>query len=533
MSLNRRNFLTASAAIAVGIPFARLALAQSSSGEPRKGGTLVASIFPEPTFAITTVNNVYPNAALSSNVFDGLLTYDADLKPRPSLATSWQTSDDNLTISFRLREDVRWHDGQPFTAADVKFSLMEAWKKLHSRGRITFANVIGADTPDDHTIVLHLSRPSPLIMLALSASESLILPCHLYEGTDIITNPHNIAPVGTGAFRLTKWVKGDHIQLERNSAYWDKGKPYLDKIILRSIPDEASRAAAFETEEILYAPYDPVPFADVDRLRSNANLTIETHGYDWQAQIQLLEFNLRNPILKDLRVRQAILHAISRTELINVVLFGLGKPATSPVPSVSDYFTKDIKQYGYDPAESERLLDEAGYPRKNGGVRFSLRIDRQAFPVYVNSSEFLRQSLEKVGIHAEVVARDNAGFIKAVYSQYDFDINNLIISAYKEPQMGIFRLYYSKSAQAGVPYAMASGYNSPEMDKIIEAIQGEIDPAKRKSLFTQFQKLALDELPTAPLYEVEHYTIYNKRLKGVETNPDSAVASLKNVWLEG
>ncbi|WP_206614161.1 ABC transporter substrate-binding protein [Paenirhodobacter populi] len=461
------------------------------------------------------------------------MTYDADFNPQPQLAESWEVSDDQLTLTFHLRDGVRWHDGTPFTSADVQYSATEAWKKLHSRGRITFANLESVETPDPLTVVFRLSKPSPILLSALGAAESLILPRHLYEGTDIKDNPHNLAPVGTGAFKVAEWKRGEHILLIRNEDYWDKGKPYLDRLIFRIIPDEAGRAAALETGEVLYAPYDPAPFADVARLRENPELVIENNGYDWQAQLHLIEFNLRNPILADLRVRQAIYHAIPRQELIDVALYGLGREATSPIIHNARYFKADLPSYPFDPVKAEALLDEAGHPRGADGIRFKLRIDRQVLPAYISSSEFLRQTLKRAGIEIEIQARDTAGALKAVYTDYDFDLNNLIISSYKEPQMGLLRLFYSKNAKPGVPYIVASGYQSAEADALIETISTETDPAERARLFGRLQEIILTDLPVAPLYEVQHYTAHNRGVKGVEANPDSGISSLKSIWLEG
>ncbi len=144
---------------------------------------------------------------------------------------------------------MTWHDGKPFTSADVAFSVLEIWKKYHSRGRSTFANVVAADTPDPLTVVWRLSRPAPYIISALASIESQILPRHLYAGTDILTNPHNVAPVGTGPFRFVEWKRGQYVALARNPNYWDKGKPYLDRVIFRLLPDAASLSTALETGE--------------------------------------------------------------------------------------------------------------------------------------------------------------------------------------------------------------------------------------------------------------------------------------------
>ncbi len=508
--------------------------AQTAPGQPVRGGTLHALVQPEPTVLTSTVNNGYPNGVVSANVYDGLLTYDKALNPQPGLAERWEVSRDGLSITFHLRRNVRWHDGAEFTSADVKFNVLEVWKKVHSRGRITFAPVEDVLTPDKYTAVLKLKHPSLVIFSALNTVESQLLPRHLYEGTDIYKNPHNLKPVGTGPFRFKDWKKGQYIELERNPDYWDAGKPYVDRLIFRIIPDAASRAAALETGDVAYAPFDAVPQADVDRLRRNPNLAVTTSGYDWQSQYVFLEFNLRNPILKDVRVRQAIAHAIDKKALIDTVWHGLGKPATGPIPStLKTFYNPGVPQYSLDPARAEKLLDDAGYPRKSDGVRFTIQQDYQPFhETFKFNAEFIRQNLKAVGIDVKVRNQDLAGFVKRVYSDYDFDINTGQWSPYLDPQIGVIRHYWSKSIAPGVPWTNASGYSNPELDKIIDTVQIEANRQRRVELFNDFQRIVQTDLPVLPLFEIHHFTVHSSKLHGLSQGPDGAFASLKNAWLE-
>ncbi len=511
-----------------------LAAAGARAETPATGGTLFAVVQPEPTVLTSTVNTQYPNGVVSVNVFDGLVTYDESMTPRPSLAERWEVAADGLSVTFHLRPGVRWHDGQPFTSADVRYSVMEVWKKVHARNRVTFADVQDVETPDPLTAVFRLRQPAPVILSALNAQEGQILPRHLYEGTDVLTNPHNQKPVGTGAFRFKAWKKGEYIELERNPDYWDQGKPYLDRLIFRIIPDAGVRAAALELGDVMYAPYDAVPLSDVERLRAHKDLAIETRGYDWQSQYLFLEFNLRNPVLANLKVRQAIAHAIDRGKLVDVVWHGIGKAATGPVPSsLGRTYTADVPAYPYDTAKAEALLDEAGYPRGAGGVRFTLHQDYQPFnDNFRQNAEFIRQSLKRVGIEVAVRSQDLATFVRRVYGDYDFDLNSGQFSVFMDPQMGLVRQYWSKAISRGTPWTNGSGYANPEMDRLIEGAMRETDAGRRAGLFQDLQRLAMTDLPVLPLSELWHFTVYNRRLRGLETSPDAALASLKNVWIE-
>lgn len=501
---------------------------------PVRGGTLIAAIEPQPSVLTTVFNNQYANAVLSTNIFDGLLRYDDQLQPQPSLAESWTVAPDGLSITFHLRKGVKWHDGVEFTSDDVKFSALEAWKKTHTRGRLTFGALKDVETPDKYTAVFRLDSPSLVILNALNAAESQVIPKHVYEGSSIQTNPANVKPIGTGPFRFKEWKKGQYIELERNPDYWDQGKPYLDRVIFKVIPDTASRAAALETGELLYAPYDAVPFGDVARLRKDPNLKFESRGYDYHSQFYLLESNLRNPILANVKVRQAIAHAIDKRKLIDTVWYGLGKPSTGPIPSsVKTYYTGDVVRYEFDPAIADKLLDEAGYPRQADGTRFALNLDFTAVgDVTANSAEYVRQSLKKVGINIKLNNIDDPSYLKKVYKDYNFDLNLLQISPLIDPQMGLFRLYWTKAQSPGVPYVNASGYSSPKTDAIIEAIRIEGDPERRVALFHDLQKAVTIDLPLLPLFEMQHFTFYNSKVHGINTTPDGAISSLKNVWIE-
>ena len=232
---SRRSLLLAGAALAAAPAFAQT---------PRRGGSMTIGLVAEPTTLVSLTNVFTPSLSVSAKVTEGLLTYDQEINPRPSLATEWTVSPDGLRYVFKLRPGVIWHDGKPFTAADVAFSL-ETIKKSHPRGRSTFANVTAIATPDPLTVELTLSQPAPYLIKALNASETPIIPKHRYEGMEPTASPNNTAPIGTGPFRFKEWVRGSHVIYERNPDYWDQPKPYLDQLVVRFIPDAAARSAAW------------------------------------------------------------------------------------------------------------------------------------------------------------------------------------------------------------------------------------------------------------------------------------------------
>jgi peptide/nickel transport system substrate-binding protein len=498
-----------------------------------RGGTVSMIITPEPPMLTGAFATTGPMQTVSPKIFDGLVSYDFDYKPRPQLATAWDVSADGLAIRFSLRPGVRWHDGKPFTSADLEWSLLNVWKTLHGRGRATYANVVAVETPDAGTAVLRLSKPSPAIMNALAAAESQILPRHIYEGTDIQTNPANNAPIGTGPFRFKEWRRGSAIVLERNPDYWDAPKPYIDQLVLRVIPDGAGRSAALESGEVLLAGDNPVPLADVQRLSQLPSLAIERRGYNSVNNIHFMEFNLRRPYFQDVRVRQAIAHAINRDFIARNIWFGQAHASTGPVPSaVKAYYSSDVPAYPVDLAAANRLLDEAGFKRGADGVRFKIFNDWAPYgEALQRTSEYLRQALKPVGIEVEVRSSDLPGWLRRVYTDNDFDTTTFYLSALSDPTIGIQRFYWSKNIQKGAVFTNGSGYNNPEMDRILEAAASEADTAKRVALFAEFQKLAMTDLPLIPLVDLDHVTFANKRVHDHTTGAYGLRDNQAEVWV--
>lgn len=525
--ITRRCF--AALAGAASLPSLRSARAD----EPRRGGVLTMVVQPEPpqlTGAFSTVGSIQ---AVSPKMFDGLVSYDFDMRPRPQLATAWETSADGLAMCFTLREGVRWHDGQPFTSADVAWSLLNVWKTLHGRGRATYANVEAVETPDPVTAVLRLSKPGPSIMNALAAAESQVLPRHLYEGTDIVANPRNNAPVGTGPFRFKEWRRGSAIVVERNPEYWDQPRPYLDGIVMRVIPDGAGRAAALETGEALLGGDNPVPLADVQRLSALPRLAVERRGYNSVNNIHFAEFNLRRPQLQDARVRRAIGMAINREFIARNIWFGEGKPSTGPVPAtMAAFHTKDVPPLPFDVAGANKLLDEAGMRRGAGGTRFRMTMDWAPYGDAIQrTGEYVRQALRPLGIDVEIRSSDLAGWLRRVYTDNDFDMTTFYLSATADPSVGLQRFYWSKNIQRGAPFTNASGYSNPEMDGVLEAAAVEPDPARRVALFHRFQQIAMQDLPILPLVDLDGLTLADRRVRDHTTGAYGLRSGMAGTWL--
>ncbi|WP_043424526.1 ABC transporter substrate-binding protein [Cupriavidus taiwanensis] len=500
---------------------------------PRAGGTLTTIIQPEPVILTSALNSAAPTGFFSANVFDGLIEYDNDFKLKPALAQRWDISKDSKTITFHLRPKVKWHDGKPFTSADVKWTLENVWKKLHPRNQILFGKVTRVDTPDALTVVLQFSEPSLAVLSSLNSNGAQVLPKHLYEGTDILNNPYNNKPVGTGPFVFKEWSKGNYIVLERNPDYWDKGKPYLDKIVFKVIPDASARAAALEKGEVQYAPFNPVPLKDAQRLSQLASLKLETRGYEWLSPWLFMDVNIDRPYFKDVRVRQALAHAIDLNTLNKVVWFGFGKPAVSPVVStLGQFFNPSVPKYPYDPARAEALLDAAGLKRGADGHRLKIQIDYLPYgDDYKRSAEYIKQALKRVGVDVTVRTQDTPTYTKRVYGDRDFDLAVVWFAGFADPLVGVTRAYRSDTVGKNIPWSNGSGYRGDEANRLIDQAQGSPSQAERIELFRKFQSVVQTDLPSIPLLELRFFTVQSSNLRDTVSGVDQVYASLKRAWL--
>ncbi|MBI4255479.1 MAG: ABC transporter substrate-binding protein [Candidatus Rokubacteria bacterium] len=523
-----RTLTTLLAAVLTFLTTAGAAVAQGKAG-----GTLVLSYHPEPVTLTTIGTTAVPTALVASKIFESLLAYEWGMKPVPSLAESWLVSADGLAWTFRLRRGVRFHDGKPMTSADVKFSVEQVIRPLHARGRTNFRDLKSIETPDDHTVVFHLGAPQAFFLSVFQPTEVPILPKHLLEkAADFKKSPFNNAPVGTGPFKLTEWARGSHLVLSKNPDYWKPGRPYLDRLVYKVIPDGGARVAALETGEVDLAPAGAVPEPEIGRLAKLPHLTTSDRGYEALGPIVWLELNLRDKILGDVRVRRALAHAIDRGVVANTIWFGVGKPATGPISSGQPFYHAGVTAYPYDPARAERLLDEAGYRRGAGGVRFELTQDFLPYGEnWVRLAEYLKQQLGKVGIRVTTRASDLSGWLRRIYTDWDFQLTSTFSNNYADPAIGVERTYISGNIKKGVPFTNSMNYVNPEVDALFAQAGREMNPAARAQLYRRVQELLVNDLPVIWLMEMPTVSVVNRRVQDLFVGPISMYSSFDQVWL--
>jgi peptide/nickel transport system substrate-binding protein len=536
MDLTRRATLLTSAALAGSVLFPHRSFAQASGAAetPRRGGVMTVHFATEQRILNPSLQASTGVYIVGGKIQEPLVDLDAAGTPTACLAESWESSRDGLAITFRLRRGVTWHDGRPFTSADVQYTAMEMWKKILNYGSALQQFLEAVETPDAHTAIFRYSRPMPIGLLLRALPDlGYISPKHVYEGSDIRQNPANTAPIGTGPFRFLQYERGQYIIAERNPNYWRDNLPYLDRVVWRVVGDRAAAAAQMEAGQILFSPYSSLTIADLQRLGRDPRFEVTTKGNEGNARTNTLEFNFRNPVLADIRVRRAIAHAIDVPFFIENFLGEFAKQGTGPIPSVStDYYPSEpMPQYAFDRRRANAMLDEAGHRRGAGGVRFNLRLTPAPWGEDISLwSTFIQQSLQEVGIRVEIVRLDAAGFLRTVYNDWNFDLATGWHQYRNDPAVST-SVWYRSGQPKGAPWTNQWGWQDDEADRIMDAAQTELDPARRKALYADFVRRVNTELPLWMPIEQIFVSVFNRRLRNYANNPRWASSSWHDLWL--
>ena len=520
--IERRKFLKTSGAIAVGATFASF-LPSNVVKASKRGGTLSMLVQPEVPTLASYLSTSMPVGQTASKIYDGLLEYNFDLSPRPCLAESWNVSPDGLTITFNIRKGVKFHDGHPMTSEDVRYSIMEVLIKYHARGG-KFKIIESIQTPDDHTVLIKLKSSSPALMMAFSGYESPIIPKHLFAGKDIKNHPLANKPIGTGPFKFVEWKRGQYMRFDRNPDYWSPGQPYFDRIVVQTIPDSATRSAVLEKGDFQLAGFGAVPNNDAKRLGALPNLIVTTKGYENFSPISELDFNTKAKPFNNKKVRQAVAFCIDRKFVIENIWFDFGKIATGPINSnfeAAGLYTSKVKNYDVSNRieVANRLLDEAGYPRKSDGYRFEITHDITPYgSEWQSFGEYTVQQLDKIGIKARLRVEDVATWLKRIYTNYDFTLSSNWLNTFADPVLGVHRLYHSNAIKPGTVFKNASRWSSPLTDKLMDMASVEPDQEERGALYQAFQKILVEEVPVTWIHEIQFPTVINAQYKDVITS---------------
>lgn len=486
------------------------------------GDIYIDTLLGDASYLNPVLANDSASAAVNSLVYNGLVKYDKDLVLVGDLAKSWQVLNGGKEIIFYLRENVYWHDGVKFTAKDVKFT----YEKLVDPNVKTpyssdFELIEKCIIIDDYTIKFVYKQP---FVPALESWGIGIIPEHIFntDKFDFHNHPANRSPIGTGPYKFHKWVTDEKIELVANENYFE-GKPYIQKCVFRIIPDQSVQFLELLNESIDSMNLTADQFFAYKEFFSKYNkFSYPSFSYTY------LGFNLTNPLFVDKKVRLAIAHAINKTEIIQCVLLGKGKPATGPFPPQSWAYNPEVEDFEYNIEKSKQLLKEAGWKYNENKKILQKVIDFNGrkqvvdfkFTLITNQgnkarqliAEIIQKQLESIGIKVEILILEWSIFINNYIVPRKFDAVILGWSLSRDPDQ--YSIWHSSQRKPG-QYNFVS-YQNSEVDKLLEQGRVEFDFNKRKKIYQRLHKIIHDDVPYIFLYYPESMPVVHKRIKNVE-----------------
>lgn len=459
----------------------------------------------------------YTAGDVCAKILEGLVWTDRGYAAQPSLATGWTVSADGREYRFSLRAGVRWHDGTPFTSADVVFSFTEILARLHPRASAMLRRVAAEVTaPDAQTVVFQLKTPYAPFLQQLTVFDAPILPRHLYAGTDIAANPANQHPIGTGPFRFDSWARGSAITVVRNPDHWGAPKPgpapsLLDRIVFQIIPQPANRITALETGDADFASDFYLPKAGELQLMAANTLQLR-QGVNIPA-VYFALFNTETAPFSDIRLRHAVASALDRARMVRQVMNGLATPGYGAFGDgfawLLDAPSSYAQSYPLDPTKARALLAEADYrPDTKPRVLYDA-----ARPQMVGTAAILRENLRAIGMDVQLVPLERSVLNDRIFAKRDYEIGLQSYFSAGDPAIGYHRMYQTDTAHA--MQTNATGYSNKEVDALLGAALSEPDRAKRAELYRQLQRILNADLPAMVLFDEKTVDFASRRLSGI------------------
>jgi peptide/nickel transport system substrate-binding protein len=438
---------------------------------------------------------------IRSAVFEALVFVNpATLRADPRLAASWETSADGLSVTFKLKPGVTFHDGAPLTAADVAFSIRRVKDPaIASPLAPQVTLVTAAEALDAGTVRLTLSAPMPGLLANLAAVQIV--------GEKSVGSIET-QPIGTGPFKFANWSPGDHIRVEKFTGYHVVGRPNLDAIEWRIVPDSQARIAALQDGSLQLAAL--VEGKDVKQVQGNADIqVITTKPYILYENFNI---NTKRAPFNDKRVRQALAYAFDREAYTKTVWFGLARPTINPVPpEMAAYLPDSAKQYAFDLGKSEALLKDAGFSKANPLKMEILTII--GFDSLKSMALILQDNLNRVGHNVTVRELEATVWFDKFVTKPDFDITADNFNTVPEDPAGMF------SSPNFAPGSNVNLWNPPGYADMVAKAATETDPAKRVALYQDLQRLFLDEMPQITVDHLPLFFLGGKTVAGLVIGP--------------
>jgi ABC-type transport system substrate-binding protein len=496
----------------INVGFLLLAIlpALSCSNRPSPD-TLVMIIENSPTNLDPRVGLDAYSERIDDLLFDDLLTRDEHFNVQPGLAERWENPDP-LTYIFHLHHGVRFHDGRPLTSRDVKWtfdSLLQG--KIRSTKSAVYRYIDHIETPDDFTVIFRLKEPFVALLWNLSDGAIGIVP---YGTLAEMTRQ----PIGSGPFRFVSAEPDKEVIVERNDDYWGQ-KAHLKRVRFAVVPDATTRALELRKGSADIA-INALSFDMVLTLEKNSNLQVE-HGPG--SVLSYLAFNCRDPILKDVRVRQALAYAVNRGPIIEYLNRNFARPAYSVLPPESWAYDTHVPTYSYNPAKARQILDAAGYVVVNG-VRFHLTMKTSTEENTRLLAAVLQQQLRDVGIALDIRTFEFATFFSDV-TKGAFQMYSLRwIGGNEDPDIFEYAFHSSKFTPNG---ANRSFYSNPRLDALIDQARVESNQQRRKQLYTEVQAILAQDLPYINLWYYDNLLVHSRRVGGLTLNASGNYDFLK------
>jgi peptide/nickel transport system substrate-binding protein len=528
--MNQRAKLALTAVLAVGVaatacnPGRSGAPAGMHGDEPKRGGQVIIGV---PT-DISTLNEYQSTGestefAIIDLMFPSLMVEQPDYLQHPPsfaprLATSWEFSQDNRTLTFHLRDDARWSDGVPVTAEDVRFTFtVQKDKRVGSSG-LEFKDFIDdVEVVDPHTARFHFTRVYPYQLM--DANDGHIVPAHKWGKIPFEKwRNTDFEPIvaTAGPFRLASHTPNQTLILDRDPGYWGQPRPYLDRLVFRVIPEVSSLINQLISGEIdLVQQIQP---RDAQRVRDDPDLEIvEFPSRNWG----FVAWNNRSPLFSDRRVRRALSLGINRKAAVDTVFHGFAQLAVGPVLSSMWAFNRNLQQLPFDPKQAAALLADAGWSKRNekgilvrDGRPFAFDLAYPATnPMRAELAVLIQSDLARLGIAVRPMQTEFTAFVAATETG-NFDA---VLWAWEEAtKVDLTTVWASPSTTAGSNNFI--GYSNPEVDRLIAAAREEPDYTRAKVVLDRIQEIVVEDQPVTFLYESKQLVGINRRIRGADIN---------------